>query len=148
MVEGDLNQEIRKKIIVAASGYFDPIHKGHIEYLRKAKELGDKLIVILNNDEQAVKKKGFSFMHTEEKKLILESLRFVDEVVVSIDNDASVCKSLALIKPNIFAKGGDRYKGEIPESKICEELGIKIIDGLGDKIQSSSELVRNSKKIR
>jgi cytidyltransferase-like protein len=130
-------------IKVAASGYFDPIHIGHIEYLKKSKELGDYLIVILNNDEQAVLKKGKPFMSLEERKVILESIKYVDEVFVSIDKDSSVCESLRKIKPNIFAKGGDRFKHEIVEAPICEELNIKIIDGLGEKIQSSSSLIRN-----
>jgi len=127
-------------ITVVTSGYFDPIHKGHIEYLKLSKELGDKLIVILNNDEQAKLKKGNSFMELEERKTILESIKYVDEVFISIDKDKSVCKSLEAIKPDIFAKGGDRLVSEIPETPICKELGIKIIDGLGAKIQSSSSL--------
>lgn len=131
---------------VAVSGYFDPLHKGHVEYLQLAKELVDKegkLIVILNNDEQAALKKGKSFMPLDEKKKILEAIKYVDEVIVSIDKDASVCLTLAAIKPDVFAKGGDRFSGEIPEAKICKELGIKIIDGLGAKIQASSALIKN-----
>jgi cytidyltransferase-like protein len=132
--------------IVIASGYFDPIHIGHIEYLKLSKALGDKLIVILNNDKQCILKKGKPFMPQEERKIITESLKFVDEVFPSIDEDKSVCKSIQAIaeeyKGNeiIFAKGGDRFNGEVPETKICSELGIKIVDGLGAKIQSSSNL--------
>jgi cytidyltransferase-like protein len=129
-------------IIVAASGYFDPLHVGHIEYLKKAKELGNYLIVILNNDEQAKLKKSKPFMPLGERKIILESIKYVDEVFISIDKDSTVCKSLSKIKPDIFAKGGDRFKEEIPEAKICEELKISIIDGLGEKIQSSSSLIK------
>ncbi|MEK6952489.1 MAG: adenylyltransferase/cytidyltransferase family protein [Nanoarchaeota archaeon] len=131
-----------KKIIVAASGYFDPLHAGHVEYLEKAKALGNKLIVIVNNTKQAVLKKGYEFMPLEERIKILKALKFVDEVVPSIDEDASVVNSLEMIKPDIFAKGGDRVIGNIPEKEICSKLGIKIIDGLGEKIQSSSELVK------
>jgi len=127
---------------IVASGYFDPLHVGHIEYLKKSKELGGNLIVIINNDYQCKLKKGFSFMTQEQRKMILESLRFVDEVFISIDKDRTVCKSLELLKPDIFTNGGDRFNLEIPEAKICNELGIKIIDGLGNKIQSSSELLR------
>ena len=137
---------MEKQIIVAASGYFDPIHIGHIEYLEKAKKLRDKLIVILNTDEQAILKKGYVFMPLEERKKIIESLKFVDEVFVSIDKDKSVCKSLEAIKPDIFAKGGDRIVSNIPEVDICNKHNIKIIDGLGDKLQSSSELVKKIKK--
>jgi len=139
---------MEKKIVVAASGYFDPLHAGHIEYLELAKKLGDKLIVIVNNDEQAVRKKGFVFMPLKERIRIIKALRFVDEIFVSIDKDKSICKSLEAIKPDIFAKGGDRTKDEIPEKNICNKLDIKIVDGLGRKIQSSSELVKKAKEIR
>ena len=134
-----------KKTIVAASGYFDPIHIGHIEYLEKAIALGDELIVILNSDAQAKLKKGFVFMPEGERMQILKALRCVDKVVLSIDTDQTQCKTLELLKPNIFAKGGDRYASEIPETPTCKKLGIKIIDGLGAKVQSSSELVSKSK---
>ena len=130
--------------VVVASGYFDPMHVGHIECLEKAKELGDKLIVIVNNDVQIRLKKGKSFMSQEDRMKIVSSLRCVDEVFLSIDEDKSVCRSLEAIKPNIFAKGGDRTIDEIPETPICRELGIQIIDGLGEKIRSSSELVERS----
>ncbi|MBI2043399.1 adenylyltransferase/cytidyltransferase family protein [Candidatus Pacearchaeota archaeon] len=136
----------KKKIIVAASGYFDPLHIGHIEYLEKAKALGDKLIVIINNDEQAALKKGRVFMSQNERAKIVKSLKVVDDVFMSIDKDKTVCKSLKFLKPNIFAKGGDRNTGNIPELKICNKHKIKIIDGLGEKIQSSSWLIENSKK--
>jgi len=132
--------------IIIASGYFDPIHVGHIEYLELAKALGDKLIVILNNDNQCILKKGKYFMNYKERKKILESIKFVDEVFESIDHDQGVCKSIKAIADKyngeeiIFAKGGDRFSSEVPEAKICKEEGIKIIDGLGKKIQSSSNL--------
>jgi cytidyltransferase-like protein len=136
---------MKKEIIVAASGHFDPLHLGHIEYLKKAKSLGDKLIVIVNNDGQTILKKGYEFMPLNERAEIIKSLKFVDEIFVSIDEDKTVCRSLASVRPDIFAKGGDRFSSEIPEGPICKELGIKIVDGLGDKIQSSSELVARSK---
>ena len=131
--------------IVAVSGYFDPLHVGHIEYFRLAKELGDRLIVILNNDEQAALKKGKPFMPLEERKKIIEAIKYVDEVFISIDKDKSICESLRHLKPDIFAKGGDRFAYEIPEAKVCEELGIKIVDGVGAKIQSSSNFYKNTK---
>lgn len=139
------NMEKKNPIIVAVSGGFDPLHIGHIEYLEKAKQLGDKLVVILNQDHFLIKKKGFAFMPFNERKRILESLKFVDEVIGQIDKDHTVCESLKKLKPNIFAKGGDRNIGNIPEKEVCDELGIKIIDGLGEKIRSSSELVSNTK---
>ncbi len=134
--------------IVAASGYFDPIHIGHIEYLKLAKQLGDKLIVIVNNDKQAIMKKGFEFMPFKERMEIIKHLSFVDEVFPSIDEDKTVCKSLEAIRPHIFAKGGDRFSYEIPEAEICRKHGIQIIHGLGDKIQSSSELVEKAEKVK
>jgi len=131
---------MKKEKIIAVSGYFDPIHIGHLEYLKLAKQLGGKLIVILNNDFQCALKKGRSFMNQEERTAVLKAIKYVDEVFISIDKDTSVCKSLEAIKPDIFAKGGDRFSYEVPEAKVCQKLGIKIIDGLGKKIQSSSKL--------
>lgn len=127
--------------IVAVSGYFDPIHSGHIEYLKLAKKLGNKLIVILNNQEQCVIKKGKPFMPLNDKIDILEALECVDYVFVSVDMDRTVIKSLEFIKPDIFAKGGDRFHDEIPEADICKKLNIEIIDDVGSKIQSSSDLI-------
>lgn len=126
--------------IVATSGYFDPLHVGHLECLELAKQLGDKLIVIINNDLQAKLKKGRSFMSENDRMKIVSALKCVDEVFLSIDKDKTQCKSLEYLKPNIFAKGGDRLSNEIPESKTCHELGIEIIDGLGEKIRSSSDI--------
>ena len=126
--------------VVATSGYFDPLHVGHLECLEMAAELGEKLIVIVNSDLQAKLKKGESFMNQYDRMKIIASLKYVDEVFLSIDKDKSQCETLKYLKPNIFAKGGDRTNKEIPEAKICKELGIKIIDGLGKKIRSSSEL--------
>jgi len=126
--------------IVATSGYFDPLHVGHLECLEKSKKLGDQLIVIVNSDLQAKLKKGESFMNENDRMKIVLALKCVDEVFLSIDKDKSQCESLKYLKPNIFAKGGDRTSNEIPESKVCKELGIKIIDGLGKKIRSSSKL--------
>ena len=125
---------------VVVSGYFDPLHVGHIEYLELAKELGTKLVVIVNNDYQCELKKGKSFMKEEDRLKIVKSLSVVDEAFLSIDRDRTVCDSLAAINPDIFANGGDRHVNEIPESVVCKELGIKMIDGLGSKIRSSSDL--------
>lgn len=130
-----------KKVVV--SGHFDPVHIGHIELFEKARALGDKLIVILNNDVQGVLKKGKVFMPAVERKKILESLKMVDEVFIAIDSDLSVCETIRMIRPDVFANGGDRFDYEVPEAKICRELGIEMIDGLGEKIQSSSDLVKN-----
>ena len=131
--------------VIAASGYFNPLHKGHIEYLEKAKQLGDYLIVIVNSDYQRALKGSKKFMDQEERMKIVKALRCVDEVVVAIDEDTSVCKSLECLnpRPNIFAKGGDRFASEIPEAEICNKLGIVMVDGLGQKIQSSSWLLED-----
>jgi len=137
--------------IVINSGYFDPLHVGHIECMELSKKLGDKLVIILNNDSQCIMKKGKPFMPQEERTKIIKSLKLVDEVFVSVDKDKSVCESIRAIAEKykgheiIFAKGGDRFSSEIPEAKICKEKEIKIIDNLGKKIQSSSWLIKNQK---
>ena len=130
----------KNKIRVAVSGYFDPIHIGHLEYLRMAKELGDSLVVIVNNNYQCKLKKGKHFMDENDRVEIVKALRFVDEVFLSVDNDRTVCKSLEEIKPDIFANGGDRATTEVPETPVCKKFNIKMVDGLGDKIRSSSSL--------
>ena len=124
--------------VVAVSGYFDPIHVGHLEYLKMAKSLGDKLVVIINSDYQAGLKKGKSFMPEEDRLEIVQALRCVDEVFLSIDKDKSVCKSLEHLKPDIFANGGDRSLEEIPETAVMKKHNIEMVDGLGEKIRSSS----------
>ena len=130
----------KNKIRVAVSGYFDPIHVGHLEYLKMAKELGDSLVVIVNNNHQCELKKGKPFMDQNDRLEIVKALRFVDEVFLSIDKDRTVCKSLELVRPNIFANGGDRATSEVPETPICKKYNIKMVDGLGHKIRSSSNL--------
>ena len=125
---------------IAISGYFDPIHVGHIEYINNAKKLGDWLVVIVNNNNQCALKKGKYFMDEKDRVLIVKNIKAVDEVFLSIDEDKTVCKSLKKVNPDVFANGGDRKNYEIPESKVCKENNIEIIDGLGDKIRSSSDL--------
>jgi cytidyltransferase-like protein len=129
------------------SGYFDPIHVGHLEYFQKAKALGNELVVIVNNDHQATLKKGKPFMKDVERVEIVKNLKMVDRVILSIDKDRTVCETLASMepKPNVFCNGGDQFNDIIPESVICEKHNILLMDGLGDKIQSSSSLVKNSK---
>ena len=125
---------------VAVSGYFDPIHVGHLEYLKLSKELGDRLVVIVNNNHQCILKKGKPFMDEKDRVEIVKSLKVVDEVFLSIDKDKTVCASLEAIMPDVFANGGDRSTGEVPESVICKKYNIQMTDGLGDKIRSSSDL--------
>jgi cytidyltransferase-like protein len=133
--------------IIVASGYFDPLHIGHLEYLNRSKKLGDTLMVIVNSDHQAKLKKGQSFMPENERLQIIRSLSCVDSAVIAVDKDRTVCETLRSIRPYLFTNGGDQNNQSIPEKKICDELGIKLEDGLGDKIQSSSWLLKGIKKI-
>lgn len=138
------------KTLVIVSGYFNPIHKGHIEYLKKSKESGDELIVIVNSDLQRELKGSKEFMKEEERCLIVESIKYVDKVYLAIDQDRSVRKTLERIHEIhgqffdrvVFANGGDQTEKTIPETEVCNNLGIEMIFGLGDKIQSSSWLLK------
>ena len=139
-----------KKRIIIVSGYFNPLHIGHIEYFKNAKKLADKLFVIVNNDEQRELKGSKLFMLEDEREKIIQELKVVDEVILSIDKDRTVIKTIEKIHYQyskdhnlFFANGGDQNSESIPESKKCKELGIALIDGLGDKIQSSSWLLKN-----
>lgn len=132
--------------LIITSGYYEVLHVGHIECLQRAKELGDFLVVIINNDNQAKLKKGHVVMPEQNRKQIISAIKYVDLSVISIDTDSTVCSTIEWLAKwfgnrydeIIFAKGGDRYASEIPESSVCKRLGIKIIDGLGSKIDSSS----------
>ena len=134
-----------KKKCIIVSGYFNPLHKGHIEYFHQARSFGDKLFVIVNNDKQRELKQSKIFMDEKERILIISELKIVDNTILSIDFDSTVSMTLKYINQKFsktyelyFANGGDQNNTSIPEIKICEKLGIKLIDGLGDKIQSSS----------
>ena len=136
----------QKAIIV--SGYFNPIHKGHIEYMHKSKAYGDQLFVIVNNELQRALKGSKEFQSEQERILIVENLRVVDKSLLSIDTDRTVIETIKFIHEKFanqyelaFANGGDQNNTSIPERAICELLGIELIDGLGDKIQSSSWLL-------
>ena len=136
-----------KAIIV--SGYFNPLHKGHIELFNKAKQKGDELFVIVNNDHQRLLKGSSEFMLENERTLILGELRCVDKVFLSIDKDRTVISTIAKIHSLhhkdfelFFANGGDQNNKICPEADICNKLNIKLIDGLGNKIQSSSWLLK------
>ena len=111
-----------KKIRVAVSGYFDPIHVGHLEYLEMAKSLGDFLVVIVNNNHQCSLKKGKFFMDEHDRVKIVQALSCVDEVFLSIDNDRTVCESLDTIKPDIFANGGDRSTTEFLKQLFVKKI--------------------------
>jgi len=135
---------------VCVSGYFDPLHVGHLEYLEKASRLGHYLIVIVNNDHQTALKKGKAFMPCKERIKIMRSLRVVNKVIKSVDTDRTVCKTLASMRPapDIFCNGGDQTNEYIPEAEICQQQGIELVDGLGAKIQSSSWLIEGGKDIK
>lgn len=142
-----------KKKAIIVSGYFNPIHKGHLEYFNNAKALADELIVVVNNDHQRELKGSQAFQSEEERVLIVSNIKAVDKTVLSVDSDRTVCATLRKIAHELggaytlaFANGGDQNNDTIPERPVCEEVGITLIDGLGDKIQSSSWLLKNRDK--
>jgi len=141
------NKTNKKSVVVAVSGGFDPVHIGHIRIFRNAKKLGDKLVVILNNDNWLKQKKGYVFIPENERKEIIEAIKYVDSVVLTSHSkntkDKSVCEELKKIRPDIFANGGDRKLDNIPEVPVCKSIGCKMVFniGHGGKIQSSSWLV-------
>lgn len=142
LVKTKKNKKKQKEVVVVVSGYFNPLHTGHLVMISKAKKIGDKLIAIINNDYQVKLKGSVPFMSLADRVKIIKALRDVDEVFISIDKDATVCKSLARIKPDIFANGGDRKSiGDVPEYSVCQKYGIKMVDGLGKKTRASSVLI-------
>lgn len=138
----------RRKVVVAVSGGFDPLHVGHLQLFEEAKKLGDELVVILNNDNWLKKKKGYVFIPQEERKKIIEAIRWVDRVVLTSHRpnprDMSVSQELQKIKPAIFANGGDRTKDNIPEVAVCNKINCQMVFNVGrdGKIQSSSWLLK------
>ena len=137
----------QKAIIV--SGYFNPIHKGHLEYFNNAKALADKLFVIVNNDHQRELKGSKEFQDENERMIIVSNIKAVDKAIPSIDTDRTAFANIKMIGEQFggefelgFANGGDQNNDTIPEKPICEEMNLVLIDGLGDKIQSSSWLLK------
>ena len=134
---------------VIVSGYFNPIHKGHLDYFNQAKALADELIVIVNNDFQRELKGSQKFQLEEERVIIVSNIKAVDRVYLSVDKDRTVCQTITKIAEELgathdlaFANGGDQNNQSIPEVPVCQKLGVALIDGLGDKIQSSSWLLK------
>ncbi len=130
------------------SGGFDPVHIGHVRMFKEAKKLGNELVVVINNDNWLHFKKGFAFMSEADRKEIIESFGSVDRVVLTSHepntNDITVCRELELLRPHIFANGGDRKENvPVPEYEICRRLGIEMVFNVGGgKVRSSSELVK------
>ena len=143
----------KNKKVVFVSGGFDPVHIGHVRMFKEAKALGHKLIVVINNDHWIKLKKGHAFMPDYERKEIIEAFESVDEVYLSSHKegttDMSISEDLRKFRPHIFAKGGDRHSGNIPETPVCEEIGCTIVNdvGYGGKVQSSSWLIAKSKEM-
>ena len=136
-----------KAIIV--SGYFNPLHKGHLELFEKAKAFGDQLWVIVNSDLQRELKGSKEFMDQDERLLIVSAIKIVDKAIISIDKDKTQCTTLSDLADKFssayelyFANGGDQNNESIPEAPVCREKGIGLLEGLGDKIQSSSWLLK------
>jgi len=136
-----------KAIIV--SGYFNPLHKGHLELFEKAKAFGDQLWVIVNSDLQRELKGSKEFMDQDERLLIVSAIKIVDKALISIDKDKTQCTTLSDLADKFssayelyFANGGDQNNESIPEAPVCREKGIGLLEGLGDKIQSSSWLLK------
>jgi cytidyltransferase-like protein len=139
-----------KKKGMILSGYFNPIHKGHIECFNNAKVLADELFVIVNNDHQRVLKGSNDFQKKAERVFIVSNIKAVDHSILSIDEDRTLCGTIEKIALDFgadydlsFANGGDQNNNTIPERPICDQMGITLIDGLGDKIQFSSWLLKN-----
>ena len=126
------------------------MHKGHLEYFINSRSHGDELFVIINSDYQRKLKNSKKFQDEKERKFIVSNIKQVDKVFLSVDEDRTVCKTIEKIYKLhngeysfIFANGGDQNNRTIPEKNICDTLGIKLVDGMGNKIQSSSWLLKN-----
>ncbi|WP_034594115.1 adenylyltransferase/cytidyltransferase family protein [Hamadaea tsunoensis] len=138
------------RTVAVVSGYFNPLHVGHVRMMREAKALADLLIVIVNNDDQQVLKKGRVIIREADRAEVVENLRVVDKVLLATDLDGSVRRTLAEIRklhPDdriVFANGGDRSAlATIAEADVCAELGIEIALGIGgtDKADASSRII-------
>ena len=134
--------------VIVVSGGFDPLHSGHISYFKDARSHGDKLIVALNSDDWLEKKKGKFFMPFSERKLIIENLKFIDEVIDFEDDEIGSCinalekvKDLHVNDEIYFANGGDRDKENIPEMSVD---GINFLFRIGgdEKKNSSSSILK------
>ncbi|MEK7567077.1 MAG: adenylyltransferase/cytidyltransferase family protein [Patescibacteria group bacterium] len=135
---------MNKPRLVMVSGGFDPVHIGHLEMFKEARELGDRLLVVLNCDDWLMRKKGKFFMNQDDRAALIKSIKYVDDVHVLQTERDDVGEAIEKFHPDIFANGGDRKdEASIPEAKICRELGIDMVFNVGrsGKIRSSSELL-------
>ncbi len=130
--------------IVMVSGGFDPLHVGHLRMFEEAKKLGDQLVVVLNCDAWLMRKKGKAFMNQEDRARLIQAIEFVDDVYILETERNDVGEAIERFKPHIFANGGDRQnEKDIPEAKICDDLGVEMVFNVGGgKVRSSSELLR------
>jgi len=140
---------LKKQKAIIVSGYFNPIHKGHLEYFNNAKAMADQLFVIVNNDHQRALKGSKEFQDENERMIIVSNIKAVDKAILSIDTDRTVCATIKMIAEQYgsefelgFANGGDQNNDTIPERSVCKQMNVALIDGLGDKIQSSSWLLK------
>ena len=165
-----MNKSNWSKNVIIVSGGFDPIHKGHLRMFREASNLGHQVIVGLNSDKWLTRKKGKPFMEFEERKEILEGFKYVNQVIPFDDTDESACDLIKRVHSIYdgdefehdyfdnehigmidyyqiyFANGGDRTKENVPELKVCKDLGVIMLWGVGGgKIQSSSWLINGDK---
>jgi D-beta-D-heptose 7-phosphate kinase/D-beta-D-heptose 1-phosphate adenosyltransferase len=127
------------------SGGFDPIHEGHIENIIQSRNESDGVIVLLNSDEWLCRKKGQNFLNINTRKIIVENIKGVIDVIVFDDSDNSANDGLKIAIEKykkdklIFAKGGDRNKGNIPEISVCEQLDIEIKYNIGTSISGNQK---------
>ena len=135
---------MRKPKAIIVSGYFNPLHKGHLELFEKAKAVRDELWVIVNSDLQRALKGSKEFMDENERLTIVRAIKYVDKALISIDTDKTQCATLTWLANTYgaqydlnFANGGDQNNNSIPEGPVCKKMNIGLLEGLGEKIQSS-----------
>jgi cytidyltransferase-like protein len=139
--------------IAITSGYFDPLHRGHLEALELSRRHGQALWVIVNNDAQAALKKGRAFLDEATRLAVVSHLKMVDRAILSVDKDGTVCETLVKLLDEleasghtaVFCKGGDRFAANTPEFKILRDRNVLFVDGLGDKIDSSSSIIARAR---
>lgn len=147
-IMGYLKPKDKKDTIVVVSGYFTVLHIGHLRMFKAAKELGDKLIVIVNNDEQLKAKKGKVIVSALDRAELIRGFSCVDSVYIAVDKDETVCQTLEELSSlglSIFANGGDRTSDNVPEQETCAKLGIVMLYGIGgDKVDSSTRILEET----